>query len=84
MQPLSWTYDEDDYMLIDGGITDWGGMVGLRNFVREENAARVINIQVGSFVGSPPGPSSLKYSQNATVVSVSILGLPRCGPWAME
>lgn len=82
-QPISWTFNESDYMLVDGGITDLSGMVGLSTFIDEMEPARIINLQVGAFLGSPPGPSSLS-CKNATVVSISIRGLPQCGPWALE
>jgi hypothetical protein len=47
---------------------------------------RVINLKVGSFYTSqPPGPSYFATAKDETnmVVSIALLNLPPCGPWAM-
>jgi hypothetical protein len=45
----------------------------------------VINLSVGGFFGSPPGPSAFGNDKShVRVASVSIDGLPRCAPWAMS
>ena len=82
-QPISWTYNQTDYMLVDGGLADIAGMVGLSPFLNQDTPPRVVNLQVGGFLGAPPGPSQLS-AANAMVISISIQGLPQCGPWALE
>lgn len=73
----------DNGILIDGGITD---MLGLRGLAAWETSRpkRVLNVAVGGFMTSPPGPQSMPEGVHAReVLSVSILNTPQCGPWAM-
>lgn len=97
-QPIAWTHDETDYMLIDGGIADTAGTAGLSAHWNTSVTRRVVNLQVGSFWGAPPGPASLpvavdsptdmggdhRHQPPPTVVSISIQNLPHCGPWALS
>ena len=51
------------------------------------NRNKIINLMIGDFhLSTVPGPSSsvLKNTPNTTVLSISIQGLPQCGPWAMS
>lgn len=83
-QPVAWEdNNQNDYLLVDGGLRDWHGLRGLEPFLNTTTKARVINLVVGDFVGSPPGPSLLPTASGASVVSISIRNLPPCGPWAM-
>ena len=70
-------------MLIDGGIRDGLGLVGLGTFSSEKK--RVVNLVVGDFgFQGPGGIHSLPKGVNASsLVSIAIIGTPMCGPWAM-
>jgi len=86
-QPVAWEDATNDYIFIDGGIADPAGLMGLHrtmpSFAGDGKVARVINLSVGGFLTSiPPGPSSLP--GNPEVISISLLGTPMPGPWALE
>ena len=70
-------------VLIDGGVTDTNGYLGL-SAINVEGEKRVVNLVVGK--GSIPGPSVLRSNgiQATEVVSITIENSPICGPWAME
>ena len=74
-----------DSLLIDGGIKDGLGLVGLSAFPGVEKK-RVVNVVVGDFgYSGPTGIDSLPEGINASsLVSIAIVGTPMCGPWAME
>ena len=84
-QPCKWTDDGSTY-LIDGGVTDAHGLVGLGHLLTDKKDKRVINMVAGTYgKKAPPGPSRLPEGIDAKeVVSISIEGAPLCGPWAME
>jgi Patatin-like phospholipase len=80
-----------DYLLIDGGLTDSAGLQGTRDVLLRQPGGNdplhhtVINLSVGDFLGSPPGPTYFEGVDATTrVVSISLQGLPPCGPWAMS
>jgi Patatin-like phospholipase len=80
-----------DYLLIDGGLTDFAGLQGTRDVLQrlpgnnQPTHHTVINLSVGDYLGSPPGPSYFEGVDGATrVVSISLQRLPPCGPWAMS
>lgn len=83
--------DDDDgtrtrtQYLMDGGILDSYGLAGLGHLQRHEQNKRVVNVVAGTYGSSGPcGPSSLPEGLDASeVVSISIEGVPQCGPWAM-
>lgn len=96
-QPVGWDDgDGRDSVLIDGGVVDTAGLLGLTHTMRplppgrgdtgvgdSQRRERVINLCAGSFRQSPPlGPSSLP--GNPEVISISLRGLPQPGPWAMR
>lgn len=88
-QPVAWEDDDNnDYVFIDGGITDPAGILGLQATMKSTEIGkvkleRVINLSVGGFrSNSPPGPAILP--GNPEVISVSIMGTPLPGPWAMQ
>eukprot|EP00980_Cylindrotheca_fusiformis_P015391 scaffold4329_cov115-Cylindrotheca_fusiformis.AAC.8 len=85
-QPVGWLDGESSYLFADGGITDYFGLNGLGAFRDTRSKKRVVNLVVGGFpFGRVPGPSSMPNGVDASeVVSISIRGLPKCGPWAME
>ena len=93
-QPCQWDErDENDngregktQYLIDGGVTDPYGLVGLGHLRTGERNKRVVNLVAGTFGTSGPiGPSNLPKGLNASeVLSISIEGSPQCGPWAMQ
>mmetsp|Transcript_3715 Transcript_3715/g.5036 ORF Transcript_3715/g.5036 Transcript_3715/m.5036 type:complete len:410 (+) Transcript_3715:135-1364(+) len=74
------------FLLIDGGIGDMYGIVGLSSLIPHESNKRIVNLVTGSFgVSGPPGPSDMPPGIHAKeVVSISILNTPDCGPWNME
>jgi hypothetical protein len=80
-QPVGWDDGVVDYTLIDGGVTDWHGVAGLVE-QRQLSPGRVVNLKINEFFGSPPAPSEIDGSTH--VLSLSILHLPGCGPWAMD
>lgn len=98
-QPVGWRDDGGDggadaqaeggiippSLLIDGGVTDPLGLVGLSALHPDDRHKRVLNMVVGSFGSKrPPGPSAMPDGVRASeVVSVSLVGTPQCGPWAM-
>jgi len=95
-QPCHWQVESEDngnenessqHLLIDGGVTDSHGLLGLRELGSEEDNKRIINLVAGKFGGSDEvvGPSQLPTGINASeVVSISIENAPQCGPWAMS
>ena len=84
-QPVGWMDGNDNYLLIDGGLRDMAGLNGLGAFEPQSEDKRVVNLVVGDFLGPAPGPSSMPEGVIAKeVLSVSLLNLPQCGPWAME
>ena len=73
-----------DEILIDGGIADMLGLNGLAAF-SPDTPKRIVNVAVGGFLTTPPGPASMPEGVKAKeVLSVSILNTPQCGPWAMS
>jgi hypothetical protein len=86
-QPVGWIDNNENYLFTDGGITDMAGLNGLGAFQHHSNLKkRVVNLIVGEYqFGVIPGPSSMPPGINASeVVSISIRGLPQCGPHAMD
>jgi len=95
-QPVHWFNGDDDndnndnpkeYLLIDGGILDNHGLVGLSHM--EPPNKRIVNVVVGKFggigTGVPPGPSQMPEGVVASeLLSISMRNLPQCGPWAMQ
>lgn len=75
-------------ILIDGGVTDTSGYIGLSAIAPSKtNNKRVVNLVVGDFhLGKIPGPTIMRSHgvQASEVVSISIHNSPKCGPWAME
>ena len=74
-------------VLIDGGVTDTNGYLGLSAVSSKAEGKRVVNLVVGNFhMGSIPGPSVLRSNgiEATEVVSITIENSPVCGPWAME
>lgn len=73
-----------DALLIDGGITDALGLNGLSDHPSQKKK-RIINVVAGDFGCIPSGIKDLPKGVNAeSLVSISIVGTPMCGPWAME
>jgi len=103
-QPVHWFHDDDnnnidanssqkkrrqDYVLIDGGVLDGDGLIGLTSIEPDQPNKRVVNVVVGNFggigTGVPPSPSQMPPGLATTeLLSISMRGLPGCGPWAME
>ena len=101
LQPVAWresygnnedgdsTGDQNwlpDSLLIDGGVTDGLGLLGLSAFTASTQKKRVINVVVGDFgFRGPRGISEMPEGINAeSLVSIAIVNTPTCGPWAME
>ena len=94
-QPVGWI-DDGYSLLIDGGIFDMAGYNGLAEIIRRTGSdedkkrnpqLRVLNMAVGGFVTAPPGPEVMSKRLNVAVDSVfslSIKGLPFCGPLTMK
>ncbi|KAL3776060.1 hypothetical protein HJC23_008215 [Cyclotella cryptica] len=92
-QPNLWRHQHSernwlpDMLLIDGGIKDCLGLNGLSIFSSPApQKMRVINLIVGdfSFIG-PNGMDGLPKDINAdSLVSMTIVNTPMCGPWAMK
>jgi len=84
-QPAIWNEKYAISFLIDGGIEDNLGLMGL-SMVDVGNYKRIVNIVVGSFGSDGPlGPSSMPTGVLASeVVSISIKNTPQSGPLAME
>lgn len=89
-QPVGWKDNNnynDEYILIDGGIMDNHGIVGLNDTLKmfyNKNVLpqRVINLVIGSFSSiPPPGPAQLL--NHPDMISISIQNLPQPGPWNM-
>jgi hypothetical protein len=81
-----------DYLFIDGGIFDGAGTMGLSKTMllsrstshhqqQQHHHHRVIHLSVGSFP-TLPNPNDLPY--HPEVISISLIGLPQPGPWAMS
>jgi hypothetical protein len=103
-QPVIWNEDETNTnaekksiwnyfsnpspILIDGGVTDTSGYLGLSAILPSNtNNKRILNLVVGDFhLGKIPAPSIMRSKgvQASEVVSISIQNSPKCGPWAME
>lgn len=91
-QPVGWKcdYSNEDYILIDGGLGDMHGWKGLGAFM--ESDSRIIHMQMGTALYSPPGPSEFLSGLNlegreinqVQVVSVILTNLPQPGPWALD
>jgi hypothetical protein len=84
-QPVYWSNETEEYLLMDGGITDTAGLHGLAYTmgVNTPNSQRIVNLSVGDwYLGTPPGPSVL--NQACVMLSISLLNLPKPGPWAMK
>jgi predicted acylesterase/phospholipase RssA len=84
-QPVAWkgnVTNGEDYILIDGGVTDWAGVDGLKVLFPDQ-PKRVVNLVVGDFTGSdgPPGPSAVPGSTE--VLSITMQNLPLCSPFHM-
>jgi len=89
-QPAVWENDDGDESsttswLIDGGVEDELGLMGLAAF-DAEHPKRILNVLVGGFGSAgPPGPSQMPDGVVASsVLSVSIESTPQCGPHAMS
>lgn len=88
-QPVHWfdsNQTDKDYVLIDGGVLDPHGLVGLTQIEPDQPNKRVVNVVVGApGLGGPLGPSEMPAGLDASeVLSISVRNLPGCGPWAME
>lgn len=85
-QPCKWQDNIDSrYDLIDGGLKDPHGLVGLKDLGRQGEKKRIVNLCARSYSSSPIGPSQLPTGLNAAeMVSISIENSPQCGPWSME
>ena len=87
-QPVHWKErdDSDASLLIDGGVLDPYGVVGLSKLLPDETDKRVVNIVAGGFPQSKPlGPSEMPSEMHVSeVLSLSIENMPMCAPWAME
>ena len=79
----STSQQQQDYLFIDGGVFDVAGTMGFSKTILPHTAKqqRVINLCVGSFL-TMPGPEDLP--NHPDVISISIIGLPQPGPWAMS
>lgn len=76
-----------DSLLIDGGITDGLGLWGLSATPsKPDKRKRVINFVVGDFgYKGASGIAEMPDGVNAeSLVSISVMNTPVCGPWAME
>lgn len=87
-QPVGWVDGPDDFLFIDGGITDIHGMAGLAALHRSDDGGtrrRAINLLVGDFLNlNAPGPSQMPRGANvAELLSITIQNLPPCGPLHM-
>jgi hypothetical protein len=96
-QPVGWIDGDENFLFVDGGITDQFGLAGLaalhgpprhrRAHYQDDTSLqrRVINMFVGDFWGaSSPGPSQLPEGVNATeLLTITIQNLPPCGPHKM-
>jgi len=73
-------------LLVDGGVADPFGLVGLSALLPDDRNKRIVNIVVGNFgKDGALGPSMMpKGIHSNHVVSISIENTPNCGPWAME
>jgi hypothetical protein len=89
-QPVPWRQSsggEEEFLLIDGGVTDVAGIQGLLALLPATSKRLIVNMVVGDFFSStPPGPRTVpELDQNGTVfLSIRIQNLPQCGPWAMQ
>ena len=73
-----------DALLVDGGIKDALGLHGLSEYPSKEKK-RVVNMVAGDWRFVPNGMKDLPEGIDAeSLVSISIVGTPQCGPWAME
>jgi hypothetical protein len=87
-RPVLWKEGQDDgtKLLIDGGIRDGLGLNGLSALPPPSSRElRVINMAVGDFgFSGPNGMKDLPSDITAeSLVSISIVNTPMCGPWAM-
>jgi predicted acylesterase/phospholipase RssA len=89
----------DKSILIDGGLTDWLGLNGLRYTasIRAENAnhhRRIVNIQLGTRSNGSLLDWLLQthihqflrhyQPQSVSFLTIIITNCPPCGPWAMS
>ena len=72
-------------LLVDGGIKDPFGLVGLSVLQPHGSSKRIVNMVVGGFGGPPPGPSQMPHGVHAAeVVSISIKHTPHVSPFKMQ
>ena len=87
-QPVQWKEEDENetFILIDGGVMDPHGVLGLSKLLPEETNKRIVNIVAGGFPQSKPlGPSEMPQGMHVgEVLSLSIQNMPKCAPWAME
>jgi len=86
-QPVFWASEKRfglPSLLIDGGALDVHGLNGLASFSGSNK--RVVNVMVGKFATKmPPGPERMPPGVHAkSVLSISLLGTPPCGPLSMS
>lgn len=77
-QPTLWKENHTTSFLMDGGIVDPYGLLGLKSSTRK----RIVNLAIGDFDYSYPYP--IEPNEIQSLVSVSIVNTPKCGPSAME
>jgi hypothetical protein len=71
-------------LLVDGGIKDPHGLVGLTVLQPHLKNKRIVNLVLGGFGGPPPGPSRMPHGIYASeVVSISIKHTPDVSPFKM-
>ena len=88
-QPVGWIDGDEDYLFVDGGISDVYGMAGLaalHNTRGESSRRRAINLVVRDILSlNSPGPSQMPENANIEeLLSISIHNLPPCGPLNMK
>jgi hypothetical protein len=89
---VGWIDRDENYLFVDGGITDFHGMAGLAALhggVSGQSPSpqrrRAINLVVGDFLNfNAPGPSQMPEGVNVDeLLSITIQNLPPCGPLHM-
>jgi Patatin-like phospholipase len=88
-QPVGWIDGDEDYLFVDGGISDVYGMAGLaalHNTRGGSSRRRAINLVVRDILSmNSPGPSQMPENANIEeLLSISIHNLPPCGPLNMK
>ena len=88
-QPTQWISSytnekSDNYTsyLIDGGLIDPHGLLGLTKTITKKTKARVLHLSIGEMYKSFDYPLDKNIVES--IASVSIVNTPTCGPWAME